>query len=394
MNTHALRLRPKPYNWGTAILVSVLIHVILAVVWILLTVFELLIFKAQEVVQRVEEPPQYIEISPEFFEPVVPEPPTPQSDEKRYLPSTAAQQSEQAPEETRYFGERNTLAASEEEAVDSDLEIPSQQGEEPRFENELELTNSSFADGEQEGIPNTPGNFGQQGNQSSPLLATESNPTQEQEEVPSEAQEEVEVEEELPEPNSQELAQQEQVKVSELLSLDESIEVPLRETIPEPQEEVAEEEKIPEPQKKKKEVAQGGGAAPGQRGAQSGFQREARKTRLRGSIRRRGKSAVDIEDSIKGRYVAQVNRAIERLWQRECIQRRQHILPGVLTVNFTLNEKGDVLRFAFVDRIAGGVIQEGFTMRAVRKANLPPMPKELKSELEGEPLDMLLTFFF
>ena len=101
-----------------------------------------------------------------------------------------------------------------------------------------------------------------------------------------------------------------------------------------------------------------------------------------------------MEDSVRGRYLAEVNRQIEKSGQRECILRRAHILPGVLSVSFIMNDKGAVKGFRFDSRIAGGVIQEGFTMRAVQKAKLPEMPAEMASELNGSSLEMSLTFFF
>lgn len=169
--------------------------------------------------------------------------------------------------------------------------------------------------------------------------------------------------------------------------------MPTKEEQPEPVEEPEIEEAIPEPKKEVRPTTFSG-APRGDGGVESGFEREAKRTRVRGTIRRVGENSVDVEDTVKGRFLADVNRQIEKAWQRECILRREHILPGVLSVTFVLNEEGSVTGFRFDSRIAGGAIQEGFTMVAVQKADIPEMPKEMKEELDGSPLEMTLTFFF
>lgn len=192
-----------------------------------------------------------------------------------------------------------------------------------------------------------------------------------------------------------------QARAAELLALEDSIPVAKREEtedVEEPEEEKKEpkpvvQESLPKP---KPQAQQPSSAASGNNGKEGGFDREASKTRISGTIRRRGESSLEVEDSIKGRFFAEVNREIERAWQRECILRREHILPGVLTVSFSLDENGKVPSdsFNFDTRIAGGAIQEGFTLLAIRKAKLPAMPEEIKQELDGDRLEMNLTFFF
>ena len=136
------------------------------------------------------------------------------------------------------------------------------------------------------------------------------------------------------------------------------------------------------------------GGVTGDRGLDGGYQREARRTRMRGTIRRRGESSLEVEDSVKGRYFAELNKQVEKAWQRECILRREYILPGVLSVSFSVDDDGKVSGFRFDSRIAGGAIQEGFTMRAIQKAEIPEMPEEIQKELSGDLLEMNLTFFF
>jgi outer membrane biosynthesis protein TonB len=196
-----------------------------------------------------------------------------------------------------------------------------------------------------------------------------------------------------------------QVEARELLSLEESIPMPKEDEQPEPENEVAEEEAIPEPaepaeateaqEAQEEAIAQEkAAAASGEQGTDNGYEREASKTKISGTIRRVGESSVNVEGTVKGKFLANVNQQIEKAWQRECILRREHILPGVISVSFVIDEKGKVTAFRFDSRIAGGAIQEGFTMLAVQKAELPEMPTEMKEELKGNSLEMSLTFFF
>lgn len=376
-------------------LVSVMLHVILALLFVGLQMAEAFTLTSREVEEKPPEPETFLEIRPEMFEqvpapePPVEEPPAPAEPSERFMATNEGQETAERPEDTRYFGERNTLAASSADAVEDALPVPSQDGREPRREDEMELMDTDFADGETEGTPGAPGDFGRGETESSA----------EGEAVAEEMVAEPEpVEESLPEPDTEQETAEDRLErareeARQLLSLDESVPARMREDIPEPKEEPAPEEQIPEPKEEKKPSASAGGR-PGERGTENGYQREARKNRMHGSIRRSGKSAVDVEDSVMGRYLAEVNKQIEKAWQRECIMRREHIMPGVLTVRFTIEADGGVGGFRFESRIAGGAIQEGFTMRAVQKADIPEMNAELKGELEGEPMEMYLTFYF
>lgn len=396
MNAYSTR-RPRSFDWARAFLVSILVHILVVLLWVTALVLE---FFLTQPVEFVDEPPlpqeSIRELTFEMAEMLqaaeVTEPEPPQ---KSFLSTRKSQETTEQIESERYFGERSTLAASETAGDETGLAVPTQEGRDPRTPNELELADSQFADGETDGAPGTPG---QPVEESMP--ETESKPTETAEEAePSEEKAEEKVNESvaletpLYQPTAEERMQMAQQRAAKLLELEQSIPMPAKEEQPEPVEEPAIEEAIPE-SKKEVRPTTFSGAPRGDGGIESGFEREATKTRVRGTIRRVGENSVDVEDSIKGRFLADVNRQIERAWQRECILRREHILPGVLSVTFILDESGSVTGFRFDSRIAGGAIQEGFTMRAVQKADIPEMPKEMKAELDGSPLEMTLTFFF
>ena len=400
MNTYSAR-RPASFDWAKALLVSVVVHVFLVVLWIGAILLEVFTIKTKEVVEQIIQEDKVTTMSAQFVEALqqaqrIPEAPVePVNPEKSFASTKPSQETTEEVTSSRYFGERSTLAASNGEIDDSGLEVPSQEGDEKRTPNDVELTDSAFADGDTEGVPGTPGE---------PLPLSQTTPAEEstpEEVAENQPKEPIEVEEEtpleeIPEPKEQSDAdrlEEAQALAAELLAMEESIPVAKpEEENPEPTK-PEEKEQIPAPKKENQPPAEAGGLA-GNRGLEGGFEREAKKTRLSGKIRRRGESSLEVEDTVKGRFLAEVNREVEKAWQRECILRREHILPGVLSVSFVVDDEGKVTGFRFDSRIAGGAIQEGFTMIAIKKAKLPVMPEEMKDELGGNELELNLTFFF
>lgn len=127
--------------------------------------------------------------------------------------------------------------------------------------------------------------------------------------------------------------------------------------------------------------------APGFRGNQS-------KTRLEGSISRTGRSALNVEDSVLGRYHATVSRAVEKEWQRNCVRNRDYITPGQLTMRVMLEASGKVRSVGFIEEFGVGNIPKGFTLNSIRDAEIPAMPADLKKQLDGEPLELIYRFNF
>jgi hypothetical protein len=125
-----------------------------------------------------------------------------------------------------------------------------------------------------------------------------------------------------------------------------------------------------------------------------GFKGYQRKTQIRGSISRTGKSALAVENSAMGRYQATLSRAVELEWQRNCVRYRDYITPGFLTVRFVVEQNGKVRSTGFVGAMQTNEIQKGFTLNAIRQAAIPAMPADLKKELGSEPLELIFNFYF
>ncbi|MBU6327832.1 MAG: hypothetical protein KGQ89_09395, partial [Verrucomicrobia bacterium] len=125
-----------------------------------------------------------------------------------------------------------------------------------------------------------------------------------------------------------------------------------------------------------------------------GFRGNQEKNRLSGSLSRKGVAAMNVANTALGRYHASLSRAVEAEWSRNCTKYRDFITPGILTLRFVIDEKGGVRSVGVVEMIDAGEVQKGFTLNAIRQAKIPPMPKDLLKELDGEPLELIYNFYF
>ena len=118
------------------------------------------------------------------------------------------------------------------------------------------------------------------------------------------------------------------------------------------------------------------------------------KTAIQGNISRNGVSALDVADSPMGRYQAQISRAVELEWQRNCVKHRDFITPGYLTVRFYVAADGRVKSVQFVGDSETGEVQKGFTLNSIRNAPIPAMPKAVKKEMGSDALELIFNFYF
>jgi len=125
-----------------------------------------------------------------------------------------------------------------------------------------------------------------------------------------------------------------------------------------------------------------------------GFKGYSRKTKITGSISRRGKSALNVKNSPLGRYQALVSKAVELQWRKNCDQHRDHIVPGVISLRFYIDKNGKVSGIKFQEIVGANRIETGFTQRAIRQARLPKMRRDVLKELDGEPLELIYNFYF
>ena len=291
-----------------------------------------------------------------------------------YAKTSPDQESEETPEGAILIGERNTLAAAElAPAKEDGPELPTQKGEDP-LRDERNLFNSDFSPGEEESRV-APENVNPQEVAGNPEAAA-GNPTA------------------LVEPGQPE---EEQGRAKEdLLGSRNSVEVPVEEGVQEEKEEMLPRKKENE---REAEVARKGESGQSQQSIREqikngGFRTESRKTRMEGTISRQGRSSLKVEATVLGKYKARVNRMIETEWQRRCVMHRDHVLPGILTLRFFVDNNGKVSGLRYLDVFQASAMQKGFTMKAVQTPRLPIMPEEVIKELEGEPLEFHINFRF
>ena len=362
------------------------LHVAAFVVLVVLALAEILINSRRELDEPVAEPEPapveevIVELSPDVLMAmrVAPAPlPEPEPlavaelsvielQERPFFKTSEAQASEVPPVAAAFIGERDTVAGSESPPAASGPEVPNQGGEEQK-RGELNLFDSSFNDGE------NPGD--ERSNEVQPeKLAGDPNESTEREGAPTEPEE--------------------AGKPKESLLNSET-------ALPVPAEEDKKEETLPRESENRSEAeaakrGEGGTAEkqPEEQPKKKGFRTESKKTRMEGTLNRRGRNSLDVENTAIGRYKASINRMIEREWQRQCINHRNHILPGILTLRFYVDERGGVSGLRFIDEFHASEIQKGFTIQSVRVPKFPVMPKKVAGELEGESLEFRLNFNF
>jgi hypothetical protein len=309
----------------------------------------------------------------------------------RTNPEDQAEPVEDAP----FMGENDTRAASEKPAVEDGPEnLPNQDGVEPVFD-ELETTESDYQDGDLDSSAVADPTAVPETTPSPPMpetAAAESEATGNEGEgsaAKGEAEGEGEAEKEIPE---------ERHRLAEgPLSVDRP--VPMEEEPEErpkdPPQEAAEAKSAEEAEEPSEVVEQQPKPpSPPTVTQQPGFRGNQKRTQLRGSISRSGRPALDVDAGPLGKYHAEISRAIEQAWQRQVVKNRDFITPGVIRVRVVLDPQGEVRTVATVEEFGIGTIQKGFTHAAIREADLPAMPPEVKRDLQGEPLELLYNFIF
>lgn len=360
--------------WLAALLWSLALNGLFVLVLAFLTI-QNLIFKTPEGAESEPAPAsRSITIEPVTRQELE----TPKPEDPKGFARTADDQTQEIPENPDFIGERDTVATSETTPMEASEELPSQDGVEPRV-GEIETTESDYQDGTLEhdlsANPAAPEPLVTEQPMGPPVESVEAN-------QPSVTESESE-EEGVAGPR-QRLAEG-PFPVDRPVPPD-AVEEDTK-TSPEERTEdemLQEEEEVEEQPKPATPAALN---EPGFRGFQ-------RRTRLKGSISRTGTSSLDVKEGALGRYHAAIGRAIEQAWQRRVIQHRDLITPGVIRIQVVLDEDGRVRSVGTVEEFGIGVIQKGFTHKAIREADLPKMPDEVRRELQGEPLELLYNFIF
>lgn len=358
----------------------------------LLSVSSLLVNRQLPPIKKAPEEQVVIVLAPKPSAATLPSAPPAAPTQPRKFARTSADQNAVAPEKADFIGDRDTTATSDQIAVPGAPALPSQKGRDPRRPEEMETTESIAQEGDlaHDAVAKPLTEPSAETMPAQPLLTeTEAPPLRDPQQPPmAETQP-------LPEPNEEKEAPKEVAKVEPsppMIEGDVAVErakpkdeikpkKPPVEKMPEVNENQA--ASLPKP----KEVAKETPKEPGFRGNQE-------KTKIQGSISRQGRSAQNVTNTAMGRYHAALSRAVEAEWHRNCTKYRDLITPGILTMRFVIDEKGSVRSVSVVEMVDASEVQKGFTLNAIRQAKIPPIPADLKKELDGEPLELIYNFYF
>ena len=84
-----------------------------------------------------------------------------------------------------------------------------------------------------------------------------------------------------------------------------------------------------------------------------------------------------------GMFMSRVTSAVEKKWHLLRVQNAGAVSYGVLKVRFFVNREGKPEDIRFIER-ANNPRMEDFTLEAILKADIPPIPKDLIPMLENE----------
>ena len=283
-------------------------------------------------VMETPPPPDRVEeIEITLIEP----PPPPPREVPRFVETDAPETA--PPEQAAFESDRNTAAASPETAQ-GDLPVPTQDGREQPF---LELTDTELAMA--------------QPSESSP--APETPPAEPSPPAPPEAAK----------PAEEKPADEKPAAPDALLAMNQ----PRREEEKEPREK-------PQP--------------PAPPPARPAFQRQARATRLRGSLSSDGSSAsVNAVRTPLGRYQKAISDAIGSSWYYYIGPRLDMFSYGTVSVVFIVDKNGKVRR----PRVIENTSNESFeivTVESILAAEIPPIPPDVLPVLEGGQIEIDYTF--
>lgn len=128
--------------------------------------------------------------------------------------------------------------------------------------------------------------------------------------------------------------------------------------------------------------------------SQPGFRSHERRTVSRGNFAFGSRPALNVASTPLGRYEALIYRRIAAKWYPLTDSHRGDMKPGSLKVRILINEKGYVVSLDLLQRVGAGAIQQSLTYRAIRQAELPPMPPDVREAIVGDMLELYFNFYF
>lgn len=123
--------------------------------------------------------------------------------------------------------------------------------------------------------------------------------------------------------------------------------------------------------------------APPQKRELDNFSPFTQTAKVKGTISNKGDAAVDAEATPMGKFMRAVTSAVEKKWHFLRTKNADAVSYGYLKVRFYVNRQGHAEDIRFVEK-ANNPRMEDFTLEAILKADIPPIPKDLLPMLEKE----------
>ena len=306
------------------------------------------------------------------------EEPEPENDEPSFVQTREDQEVEDAPEDTRFIGERNTEASSDEEAKAGDEEMAALNGEEER-KGDPKTFDSQFSTGEETGASESDQASLEQGkgrDQENQKMVDGATSESVEAAEPSPAVEEVK-----PTPKTEQLPTIDNA----LAALEEEIakEQENKETVTPVVPRVEQPKPQPKASERREASNQNGGFAP-----------LTRKTRVAGVLSAKGGGSLNVSRTAVGRYEALILKKLEAPWRMRTFRRKSTLFPGSITLYFVVDQNGSVSGRRQIAKVGASGGQWGTILNALDDVNMPRMPKEVIKELDGKPLEIIVTFHY
>lgn len=125
-----------------------------------------------------------------------------------------------------------------------------------------------------------------------------------------------------------------------------------------------------------------------------GFRTRERRSRSTGRFVMGRKPSLNVAATPRGRYEAEIYRRIARIWYETCDEHRGDIIPGTIVISLRIDKKGYLRNMQLISRRGAGVIQQSFTLGAIRRATLPPMPAQVAANIVGDIMELIIEFNF
>lgn len=360
-----------------ALLVAVWVHVAIFMIFVVLLVFELIAGKILDSVERENSETDQSEITEltVFFEEEVHSEPLEhqtmkvRAHEESKFAVTDPNEEAEKPDEAEFIGENDSVATSDSKAKEGWKKEVALSGED-EVKDDIKARSTDFSEGEEPGTKMDLEGEGAVGSGLDAVTQKEIKPAPAE---PKMTNDDASDEFEKTEGEEREIEDAMEKKV-------------VKKEAPQPVVDPTLSSEKNEANEKSQVAKRRGG------GSQGGFQTKQTKTRIRGSLNASGKGSLNVANTALGRYEAKIFKEIERQWQARNFQFRSHLAPGFITLSFHLDEKGNVSGQRRTDMRGTSGIQWGLVLQSVSEAKIPAMPKEVIKELNGEALELTVTF--